>query len=245
MNKVKAMVVSGALAVALSACNESSEQEAEQALELDTLDSKVSYIFGYDIASKSKQAAFTLDAKAIALAVNDVNSDLDSRLSEEEMRATMVAFQAEQQTKQQEMMAKMVAENTKAGADFLAENKQQEGVVTTASGLQYKELTSGDGPVPTAEDTVKVHYRGRLLDGTEFDSSYNRGEPAVFPVSNLIPGWVEGLQLMNVGDKWELYVPADLAYGQGGTGTIPPHSTLIFEMELLEILAEESASAGE
>ena len=124
-----------------------------------------------------------------------------------------------------------IAENQK----FLADNSQAEGVKTLESGLQYKVLKSGDGPTPTATDTVKTHYRGKLIDGNEFDSSYSRNEPATFPVNGVIRGWTEALQLMKVGDQWQLVIPSDLAYGPRGRPGIPPHATLIFELELLGI----------
>ena len=126
--------------------------------------------------------------------------------------------------------------NIEAGEQFLAKNKKQKGVTTTASGLQYKVITAGTGEKPTATDRVKVHYRGTLLDGTEFDSSYKRNEPTTFGVNQVIKGWTEALQLMPVGSKWELYIPQELAYGSRATGNIPPFSTLVFEVELLEIV---------
>jgi FKBP-type peptidyl-prolyl cis-trans isomerase len=145
---------------------------------------------------------------------------------------------------EQEASAKLVAEtNIKEGEAFLAENAKKEGVVVLESGLQYKILTAGTGAIPTPENTVEVHYKGTLLDGTEFDSSFKRGVPAQFGVTQVIPGWVEALQLMKEGAKWELYVPADLAYGPGGTGgLIGPNQTLIFEVELLK--ASVDAAAG-
>ena len=131
------------------------------------------------------------------------------------------------------------------GEAFLKENATKEGVVTTESGLQYKIVTAGEGPKPGAEDVVKVHYRGTLLDGTEFDSSYKRGEPVTFPVGGVIPGWVEALQLMPVGSKWELFIPSGLAYGPGGAGgQIGPNSTLKFEVELLSIEPKEATEAA-
>jgi FKBP-type peptidyl-prolyl cis-trans isomerase len=137
--------------------------------------------------------------------------------------------------KEQEGMATLQSEtNAIEGAEFLALNGAKEGVTTTASGLQYRVLTAGTGPTPTAESTVEVHYAGRLLDGTEFDSSIKRGVPTQFGVTQVIAGWTEGLQLMTEGSKWEFYIPADLAYGPGGTGPIGPNATLIFEVELLQ-----------
>jgi FKBP-type peptidyl-prolyl cis-trans isomerase len=130
----------------------------------------------------------------------------------------------------------------KEGEDFLAANKSKEGVKTTASGLQYKVLKEGKGPKPKSTDTVKVHYRGTLLDGTEFDSSYKRGEPVEFPLDQVIKGWTEGLQLMPAGSKYQFWIPANLAYGEPGNRGIPPNSTLIFEVELLEIVPPGAAN---
>ena len=148
----------------------------------------------------------------------------------------MIEFQKNQRQRQEKSF-KLVAEtNKKEGETYMAENAKKAGVVTTASGLQYKELVAGNGPKPSVSDTVTVHYRGTLLDGKVFDSSYDRGEPVSFPLSGVIPGWTEGLQLMPVGSKWELVIPSDLAYGPGGTGReIGPNATLKFEVELLGI----------
>jgi FKBP-type peptidyl-prolyl cis-trans isomerase len=153
-----------------------------------------------------------------------------------------------QKTHTERMQAEQKAaadKNLADGEAFLKENATKEGVVTTESGLQYKIVTAGDGPKPGAGDVVKVHYRGTLLDGTEFDSSYKRGEPVTFPVGGVIPGWVEALQLMPVGSKWELYIPSGLAYGPGGAGNqIGPNSTLKFEVELLSIEPKEAPEAA-
>ena len=165
-------------------------------------------------------------------------------MTAEEIAETMQAFQQQQMAKMQEEQAAAGAKNAEAGEAFLAENGKQEGVVTTDSGLQYKVVTKGDGAKPKADDLVSVHYKGTLLDGKEFDSSYKRGEPAEFGVNQVIPGWTEALQLMPVGSKWELVIPADLAYGPGGAGgDIGPNSTLQFEVELLEIKDKEAAAA--
>jgi len=132
------------------------------------------------------------------------------------------------------------AKNAADGAAFIAEKAKEEGVQKTESGLHYKIITAGDGAIPTATDQVVAHYKGTLIDGTEFDSSYKRGQPATFGVSNLIPGWVEALQLMPAGSKWELYIPSDLGYGDRGTPSIPPGSTLVFELELIEIKDQQA-----
>ena len=128
------------------------------------------------------------------------------------------------------------------GEKFLAENAERESVTVTDSGLQYEVMSEGDGASPTAEDTVTVHYKGTLLDGTEFDSSYSRGEPATFPLSRVIPGWTEGVQLMKVGSKFKFFIPSELAYGERSTGKITPNSTLVFEVELLDVASAEGAA---
>jgi FKBP-type peptidyl-prolyl cis-trans isomerase len=150
-------------------------------------------------------------------------------------------FQQEFFKKHRAQQEELAAKNIEGGQAFLAENSKKDGVKQTESGLQYKVLTEGTGPKPKASDTVKVHYKGTLIFGTEFDSSYKRGEPAQFPLTGVIKGWTEGLQLMPVGSKYEFYIPADLAYGASPRPNIPANSTLIFEVELLEIVKPESA----
>ncbi len=142
------------------------------------------------------------------------------------------------QKRQAEMMKKQFGKNIDEGEKFLADNKKREGMQETASGLQYEVITMGTGPKPAAEEVVKVHYTGTLTDGTKFDSSVDRGEPAVFGVNQVIKGWQEGIQLMPVGSKFKFYIPYELGYGEQGTGPIPPYSTLIFEVELLEIVKQ-------
>jgi FKBP-type peptidyl-prolyl cis-trans isomerase FklB len=157
-------------------------------------------------------------------------------MTDEEMQQTMMAFQQQMQARQMEKMKTVADKNKADGATFLAENKAKEGVVTLESGLQYKVIENGQGKKPVATETVVCNYRGTTIDGKEFDSSYKRGEPASFPVGGVIKGWTEALQLMNVGAKWELYIPSDLAYGdRGAGGSIAPGSTLVFELELLGI----------
>jgi FKBP-type peptidyl-prolyl cis-trans isomerase FklB len=160
-------------------------------------------------------------------------------MTDDEVKATMTALQADMRKKQGEKMQQLAETNKKAGEDFLAANKAKEGVVTLPSGLQYKILTAGNGPKPVVTDSVVCNYKGTLLDNTEFDSSYKRGQPATFPVGQVIKGWTEALQLMPVGSKWQLFIPSDLAYGpRGSAPTIGPNSTLIFEVELLSIKAK-------
>jgi FKBP-type peptidyl-prolyl cis-trans isomerase FklB len=157
-------------------------------------------------------------------------------MSDDEVKTTLTALQADMRKKQEEKMQLLGETNKKAGEDFLAANKTKDGIVTLPSGLQYKILTAGTGPKPTLTDSVVCNYKGTLLDGTEFDSSFKRGQPATFPVGQVIKGWTEALQLMPVGSKWQLFIPSDMAYGPRGSGpTIGPNSTLIFEVELISI----------
>ncbi len=209
---------------------------AQEEQALTTQKQKLSYAIGVDAARGFKRVGLDIDLDVMIKALRDATSDSKLLMSDEEMRAVMIAYQKEMQQKQAEA-AKIAAEkNKKDGDAFLAANKTKEGVVTLASGLQYKILKAGEGKRPTDEDTVEVNYRGTLLDGTEFDSSYKRGKPASFPLKGIIPGWIEALKLMPVGSKWQLFVPPELAYGARGAGReIGPNATLIFEVELLAI----------
>jgi FKBP-type peptidyl-prolyl cis-trans isomerase FklB len=201
-------------------------------IELTTLTQRLSYIVGENLAHQLKNDNLELDAEVVALAVSDVMAGQPSRLTDAEKQSAVEQVQKESQAKQLAAQAKNKAD----GVAFLVENAKKEGVITTASGLQYKALVTGNGAKPVPSDRVKVHYRGTLIDGTVFDSSYDRGEPIVFPVTGVISGWVEGLQLMNVGSKFELAIPSELAYGANGSGpVIGPDATLVFEVELLGI----------
>lgn len=244
MKKHLGLAVAASLLVLVGGCKkEAAESTASEELVLDTMEKKVSYIFGYNVARQTMQTDFMLDADVLAAAIKEVHAGKEPRFTDEEIQATITAWRAAEREKAQAQHMKEQEENLAKSEAFLAENAQKEGVTVTESGLQYKVLQDADGATPTDKDTVKVHYRGRLLDGTEFDSSHERGEPAEFVVGNLIPGWIEALQLMQVGDKYEIYVPAKLAYGAGGTNKIPPNSALIFEMELLDIVKQEEAPA--
>lgn len=199
---------------------------------LETVEQRLSYMVGSNSAKQFQRDEINIDFEALKLGITDINEGNESRLNEEQIRATITVLQERAQMRREKEAEEQV-EKSKA---YLVENAKKEGVVTTESGLQYKKLVEGEGgEKPTAADTVTVHYKGTLIDGTEFDSSYNRNTPATFPVTGVIPGWVEALQMMSKGDKWELVIPSELAYGAGGTGPIPPHSTLVFEVELLEI----------
>ncbi len=209
-----------------------------QALETD--EAKLSYSLGVMIGENILIHDFqSLDTEAFRMGIDTVYGNQDALMTPEEIMATMQAFQQTQMEAQRAAFAAQAAESLSLGEAFLAENAAKPGVTTTATGLQYEQLEAGEGASPTAADVVKVHYRGHLIDGTEFDSSYSRGEPISFPLSGVIPGWTEGLQLMQVGEKARLVIPSDLAYGPNGMGNaIGPNETLVFEVELLEINPE-------
>ncbi len=202
---------------------------------LKTLEQQASYAIGQSVAKNVQQNGLPMDVDAIAQALKDVRDGTPARLSEAEMRTAMQSVQQQAMAKQQAMKAEAGKRNLAAGEAFLLANKAKSGVVVTASGLQYRVLKAGTGAKPKASDTVTVHYAGKLIDGTEFDSSYARKEPTSFGVGGVIPGWTEALQLMPKGSKWQLVIPAKLAYGENGTGPIPPNSTLVFDVELLDI----------
>lgn len=220
------------LAVALSAAMVA---PTISAVELKTDEQKVSYSVGLMVGEQLKTIP-DLDFDAFYEAVQTIYKGDEAKLTPEQVREVMEAFQKKQMEAQKAKFDKLSSDNLEKGQKYLAENGKKSAVKTTESGLQYEELTAGKGAMPTAQDTVKVHYRGTLIDGTEFDSSYSRNEPVSFPLNGVIPGWTEGLQLIKEGGKARLVIPADLAYGPGGMGNaIGPNETLIFEVELLEI----------
>ena len=205
---------------------------AEEPKPLTTNAEKFSYMLGLQIGQQLKRQNLTsVEVRAIALAIQDVLDGRDLRVSLDDMRVAATAYQ-------NELNAEKLAageKNKAAGEKFLEENKSRDGVVELDSGLQYRVVEAGAGTPPTETDTVVVHYRGRLLDGTEFDSSYGRGEPTEFGVGQVIPGWQQALQLMSKGAKWEVWIPASLAYGTDGSGSIGPNETLHFDIELIDI----------
>jgi len=210
---------------------------AMAATPLETLDQRLSYIMGSNLASQFKRDDIKFDFDAFKLAVDEVMEGKTHSLSDEDKRKSITEVQKRSAAKQAKKAAELSALNVKAGKDYLEANAKKEGVIVTKSGLQYKEVSKGKGEVPKTGDKVKVHYKGTLIDGTEFDSSYKRGTPATFPVTGVIKGWIEALQLMNVGDKFELAIPSELAYGKRGSGSkIGPDTTLLFDVELLEIV---------
>lgn len=225
-----AALTAGLMAVNLSAADKS---------ELTTPKQKASYSIGANIGKSMKAQGLDADFDMIAKGMRD-GFDGKPALNDDEIKEAMMALQ-------QEMQAKAAQAGEKAKADgvaYLAANKSKEGVKTTSSGLQYKVMKEGKGAKPKASDTVKVHYRGTLIDGTEFDSSYKRGEPIEFPLEGVIKGWTEGVQLMTVGSKYQFFIPSELAYGERGSPpAIPGGSTLIFEVELLDIVKGEAPGA--
>jgi FKBP-type peptidyl-prolyl cis-trans isomerase FklB len=209
-----------------------SQVNAQENLVLKTQKDKMSYIIGMDIGNNLKRESIDVDPNILAKAIKDTLTGQKPLLSEQEIRETMTTHQSEMKAKQ-EALAKR---NKEQGDAFLAGNKKKEGVKTLPSGLQYKVIKAGKGKKPKPDDSVTTNYRGTLIDGTEFDSSYKRGQPAAFKVSGVIPGWTEALQLMEEGAKWQLIIPPNLAYGERGAGgTIGPNVTLIFEIELISI----------
>ena len=205
-----------------------------------SLKEKASYSIGMNLGRNLKAGALDIDVEMLGKGVRDALSGGEPLLTESETEEVMAAFEKQVRSQQAARAKTLGASNQKQGQTFLAQNKNKQGVKTTKSGLQYKVIKTGKGPVPTKSDTVKTHYRGTLIDGKEFDSSYRRNQPAVFPVMGVIKGWTEALQLMPVGSKWQLFVPASLAYGERGAGAdIGPSATLIFEVELLDIVKPE------
>lgn len=213
-----------------------SQSIAQREKPLMTQKEKVSYSIGLDIGKNFKQQSVDIDPELVANGIKDALSGAKPMMTEKEIEETMMGFQKALMAKQSEK-AKVIGEKNKIeGEKFLAENKKKEGVVTLPSGLQYKILKEGTGPKPQSTDTVECHYRGTLINGKEFDSSYKRGQRATFPLYQVIKGWTEALQLMPVGSKWQLFIPSNLCYGeQQRSEDISPNSTLIFEVELVSI----------
>ena len=209
------------------------------AIELDTEQKKLGYIIGMDIGKSLKDQGTEVDLDSLISAIRSTYNGEELAMTTEEAGQVRKEYIEKRQTEQKAQASVAGETNLVAGSEFLAENATKEGVQTTASGLQYKVVTMGTGAKPVATDTVKVHYRGTLLDGTEFDSSYARNEPISFGLNRVIAGWTEGVQLMPVGSKFMFYIGPDLAYGEGGGGPIPPNSTLVFEVELLDIETAE------
>lgn len=250
------MTVLMASIVALAGCNNDGKG-GSKASSSTTITNKspeleqVGYSLGYLMASGNKQEVPDLDIKAFEKGFRDGYSGDESKraLTEDEMKKVLTDYQKKREEQIVKEIEEKAKKNKEEGEKFLAENAKKEGVKTTPSGLQYKVITEGTGPKPKATDVVVVHYEGKLLDGKVFDSSYERGEPAQFPLNEVIKGWTEGLQLMPAGSKYELYIPSDLAYGEAGNPAIEPNSVLTFTVELLDeetakkALAEAQAKA--
>jgi FKBP-type peptidyl-prolyl cis-trans isomerase FklB len=219
----------------ITACSQGQKDRVTLQTEIDS----VSYAIGADIGANFKRSKLdNVNIPALAMGLRD-GIDSAAMMSDDEVQKVVQRYMMKLQEERMAEERAQGEENRIAGEKFLAENGQRKEVVTTPSGLQYEVITMGKGPKPTAESTVKVHYTGTLTDGTKFDSSVDRGEPAQFPVGGVIRGWVEGLQMMPVGSKWKLYIPSELGYGSQGApgGKIPANSVLIFEVELLEIVS--------
>lgn len=234
--QTKALVL--ALGVGLAACQacQACQGGAPKKPTLQTQKDKVSYSIGLDLGKNLKAQAIDIDARLVAQGIEDALAGGATLLTDEQVRETMTLFQQERMAQQGARAKGLADKNQNEGAAFLASNAKKEGVVTLPSGLQYKIVTPGAGKKPKASDTVTTQYRGTLIDGTEFDSSYRNGQPVSFPVTGVIAGWTEALQLMPVGSKWRLFIPPGLAYGPRGAGNqIGPNATLVFEIELLGI----------
>jgi FKBP-type peptidyl-prolyl cis-trans isomerase FkpA len=228
-NTLLAVATAGALAVSVNV----------MAQQLTTEKDKVSYMVGMQIGGSLAQIQEEIDLKVVFSAIEGALAGKDPLLTPEQAMEVQRTFAERLQGKRAAEMQEMAVKNKAAGEAFMAKNKSAAGVQTTASGLQYQVVTNGTGPRPAATDTVRVHYVGTLLDGTKFDSSVDRGEPAQFALNAVIPGWTEALQLMPVGSKYKLWIPSELAYGDRGTpGPIGPNATLVFDVELLEIVKQ-------
>lgn len=233
----KRLLIAGMIcsAAVLTGCNQGDEAASDQPAKLETLEQKVNYAIALNMAQNFKQREVPIEVDAFTQALTDVRDDAEPKLTEEEIQEVMQTFQEQQMELQQQRQKELADKHKLEGEQFLSDNAAKEGVGMTESGLQYKVLEEGDGIKPGAMDTVTVHYEGRLIDGSVFDSSYERGQPATFALNQVIPGWTEGLQLMETGSKYQLYIPSDLAYGPGGNQGIPPNATLVFDVELIEV----------
>lgn len=231
----------------LQACNEQTTTSEVTAVEpsaaaaLETSQQRLSYGIAFGLGQRMQADSVPMDVEAFTLGLRDALEGKEPRLTQEEIAAEMQAYQDKAQAEQMAAQAAAGEINVAAAEVFLAENATQDGVVVTESGLQYTVVQAGEGALPGPDDTVEVHYRGTLIDGTEFDSSYSRGETVSFGVGQVIPGWTEGLQLMPVGSKYKLVIPSELAYGAGGAGAmIGPNAALVFDIELISIAGQDA-----
>lgn len=243
MKRIIALVVVSLLCGPALLC---AAEKPKAAGALTTFQEKLSYSMGLDVGTYFKGMGDDISLEVLLKGINDAYAGKESQLSKEEVAAVQKEFAEKMQARQAEKMQAMLEKNKKTGVEFLEANKKKKGVTVTKSGLQYEVLKKGDGPQPKVTDTVKVDYVGTLVDGTEFDNSIKRGEPAVFGVGQVIPGWSEALQLMNVGSKFRVAIPADLAYGDNGAPpVIEPGSVLVFEVDLRSIEAAEKVEKEE
>jgi FKBP-type peptidyl-prolyl cis-trans isomerase FklB len=234
MNRIVIILIS--LVVLLPFLSLATDQKKESDVELKTFADKISYVLGQEVGGGLKNSPTNINLELFMRGLKDSLDDQKSLVDPDEAIQIKQEFTRQYKESQAKIRAEISQKNQQAESVFMAENKNKEGVVTTESGLQYMVLKKGDGSKPTRSDTVTVHYRGALLDGTEFDSSYERDQPATFQVAGVIAGWTEALQLMNVGSKFRLFIPSKLAYGKRGAGgKIGPNEMLIFDVELLEI----------
>jgi FKBP-type peptidyl-prolyl cis-trans isomerase FklB len=231
--KIRVLVLSLCLLIAVSPVF------GKDKVELKTQKEKQSYAVGMSMGSNLKRNAIDIDYTVLIRGIKDALSGGNALMTEQEARETITALQKDLQAKQQVKMKILGEKNKKGGEAFLAANKKKDGVKTLPSGLQFKVITEGKGNSPKGSDMVTVNYRGTLIDGSVFDSSYKRNKPASFPVNGVIKGWAEALQLMKEGSKWQLVIPANLAYGESGRPGIPPNAVLIFEVELIKVGATE------
>jgi FKBP-type peptidyl-prolyl cis-trans isomerase len=235
--------------VTLQACNQQSTPGGETAateVVLQDSTQRLSYGIAYGLGQRMAADGVPMDVPAFSAGLQDALDGAQPRMTEEEIQEEMMAYQQRAMEEQQALAAAAAEANQAAAEVFLAENATREGVVVTESGLQYEVIEAGEGASPGPDDTVEVHYRGTLVDGTEFDSSYQRGETVTFGVGQVITGWTEALQLMSPGAKWNLYIPSDLAYGPGGAGNlIGPNAALVFEVELINVVSQQGEAAAE
>lgn len=234
-SKPAAIAIAAALVLTISACDKMGGSAS-----LNTDEAKAGYAIGHDMGQKMKSQSVAVDSNALASGLSDGLAGKESKLKPEDRDAAMKKLQETAMKRAAEAGEKTASE----GKAYLEKNKARPEVKTTASGLQYEVIKEGTGPKPKATDTVKVHYTGTLTNGTKFDSSVDRGEPIEFPLSGVIPGWTEGVQLMSVGSKYKLYIPPELGYGPGGQGPIPPNSVLVFDVELLDIKKGDAKPAA-
>ena len=238
--------------VALQACNQKAADSGEAAAtapsgpKLETTEQRLSYGIALNLGQRMKTDNVPMDVDAFTAGLRDAMTGAEPRLTQEAITAEMQAYQEKAAAEMQAKQSALADTNLAAATAFLAENKAKEGVIVTESGLQYQIIREGDGPKPGPDDTVEVNYAGTLIDGTEFDSSYKRGESVTFGVGQVIPGWTEALQLMPVGSKFKLVIPPELGYGAGGAGqAIGPNAALVFEVELISIPTPDDAAAAE